>query len=103
MIRTAMYKLLIAAAVVLVLVSVPAAILWGISSHSGLSFPHPPAAIGQETPVSVHVVNPHGVRHIVAMLQQNGVSTLLIQTQTPADHLLFWRKTQVPQDVVFTA
>jgi murein DD-endopeptidase MepM/ murein hydrolase activator NlpD len=98
-----MYKLLIAAAVVLILVSIPAAILWSSSSHSALSFPHPPAAIGQETPVTVHVVNPRGVRHVVARLEQNGASTLLIQTQTPADHFLFWRTTHAPRDVAFTA
>jgi len=98
-----MSKLLIAVAVLLILVSIPAAILWSSSSHSMLSFQPAPATIGQETPVTVHVVNPHGVRHIVARLEQNGASTLLLQTQTPSDHFLFWRRTHAPQDVAFTA
>lgn len=98
-----MYKLLIALAIVLLIVCIPAVILWSISSHSTLSFVHQPAVIGQETPVAVHIVNPHGLRHVVAKLDQNGSSNLLIQTQTPPTHFLFWRKTHAPQDVTFIA
>jgi hypothetical protein len=103
MIRTAMLKVVIALAIVVILIGVPAAVLWSMSSHSKLAFPHPPSVIGQETPVEVRVTNPHGVRHIVARLEQNGTTTLLVQTQTPPTHFLFWRKTQAPQDVVFNA
>jgi len=98
-----MYKLLIAAAIVVVLVCAPLTILWSVSSHTGLAFAQPPTTIGQETPVAVHITNPHGVRHVVARLEQNGSSTLLLQTQTPPTHFLFWRQDKAPQDVVFTA
>jgi len=98
-----MAKLLIVVVILIVLIAVPIGILLNISSHSSLTFPHPPTVIGFDTPVVVRVANPHGVRHIIATLEQNGASTRLLQTQSPATRFLFWRKAQAPQEVTFAA
>jgi murein DD-endopeptidase MepM/ murein hydrolase activator NlpD len=103
MIRTAMAKLLIALVVLLVLIALPIGALLAVSSHSTLTFPHRPEVISQDTPVVVHIVNPHGVRHVVATLEQNGVSTTLLETTNPATRFTFWRKAKAPEQVAFSA
>ena len=97
-----MLKVVIALVLILVIV-LPLGILFGISSHSTLTFVHPVAAISQDTPVMVRVANPHGVRHLVARLEQNGASATLVEVNNPANRWMFWRKTQNPVDVGFTA
>ena len=80
-----MTKLLIVAVILVILIAVPVGILYSISSHSTLTFPHPPTVISVDTPMTVRVANPHGVRHVIVTLEQNGASTRLLQTQSPAD------------------
>ncbi len=98
-----MTKLLIVAVILVILIAVPVGILYSISSHSTLTFPHPPTVISVDTPMTVRVANPHGVRHVIVTLEQNGASTRLLQTQSPASRFLFWRRTHGPQEVTFTA
>jgi len=98
-----MAKLLIVVVILLILIGAPIAILFSISGHSSLSFRQPPGVIGYDTPVSVRIDNPHGVRHVVARLEQNGASTLLLQTQSPTSRFLFWRQAHPPEEVVISA
>lgn len=74
-----------------------------LSSHSALAFDPSPRAIGQATPVTVHVVNPHGTRSITATIEQNGASMPLAETTEPANRLRFWQSKLAPQDFHFTA
>ena len=98
-----MAKLLIVIVILLVLIGLPAGILLGISTHSTLTFPHPPAVISQDTPVQIRIANPHGVRHVVAILEQNGSSTTLLEIHNPTARFMFWRKSQSPTEIAFSA
>jgi murein DD-endopeptidase MepM/ murein hydrolase activator NlpD len=98
-----MAKFLIVILILLLLIGLPAGILLFISSHSTLAFAPAPKAIGAATPVTVHITNPHGLRHISAAIEQNGVSTPLNETINPANRLTFWRAHLAPQDYHFTA
>jgi murein DD-endopeptidase MepM/ murein hydrolase activator NlpD len=74
-----------------------------LSSHSTLAFDPPPKAIGQATPVTVHIVNPHGARSITASIEQNGVAMSLAESAEPANRLRFWQSHVPPQDFHFVA
>ncbi|MBZ5611487.1 MAG: M23 family metallopeptidase [Acidobacteriia bacterium] len=102
--RTAMANFLVVVLLLLlILVGVPVGLLLLASSHSALAFAPPPKAIGGATPVTVHITNPHGVRHVTAAIEQNGASTTLNVTINPANRLTFWRAHLGPQDYHFTA
>ncbi len=88
-------------AVLLALITVP--ILYFNSSHSTLVFDPQPQAIGMATSVTVHIVNPHGARHVTASIEQNGASTTLRETANPAHRFTFWRTHAGPTDFQFTA
>jgi len=66
-------------------------VLRGLSSHSMLAFDSAPKAIGVDTPFVIRVTNPHGVRRIAAMIEQDGARVLLSETARPANRLTFWR------------
>lgn len=98
-----MGKVLIALVILLVLIGLPVGILLGVSSHSTLAFRHAPTVISQDTPVVVRITNPHGVRHVIATLEQNGASMTLLETKSPATRFMFWRRSQTPEEIAFTA
>jgi len=97
-----MGNIAIALLIVLVLIAIPAGGLLATSSHSTLTFPHPPMAISQDTPVAVRIANPHGVRHVVARLEQNGTSATVLETSNPPTRFSFWRKAEQPIDIAFS-
>lgn len=45
------------------------------------------AVLGQSTPISVHVSDPHGVRHIAAFVEQNGTRYQVWQAAEPSTQL----------------
>src|SRR5579864_6086966 len=96
-------KLLIAILIILILIGIPAGLLLLLSSHSSVTFAQPPKAIGAATPVTIHVTNPHGARHVIATIEQNGATQTLLETANPANRLTFWRTHQPPQDFHFIA
>lgn len=93
----------------LILVVIVLAISWTatlfiISSHSVLSFEPKPTVIGISTPIGVRIDNPHGVRHLDAKVEQNGVtSTVFIQDRKPVNRWTFWRVQSQPQGIGFSA
>src|SRR5579864_5826174 len=97
-----MIKGLIVVAIILVVVVAPL-FLFLTSSHSTLAFSSPPNAIGAATPVTVHISNPHGVRWIVARIEQNGASKMLTESRQHPRRITFWRLHLPPQDFKFTA
>jgi len=62
----------------------------------------PVKSIGVSTPVSVQIVNPHGVRRVSAYVEQNGARYPVFEQSAPA-HRLFWNGHQPPQTVSFEA
>jgi len=89
--------------IVLLALVIATGILFLVSAHSVLGFISPPKAIGIATPVTVRVTNPHGLRHITAMIEQNGASQPLFETASPANRLTFWRAHSPPQEFHFSA
>jgi len=75
----------------LILVVLPGAALWFLSTHSTLAFSPAPEAIGIATPIGVRVANPHGFRHISLTIEQNGASTATLESRNPPDKFTFWR------------
>ena len=94
---------IIAFVMLLVLIATPLTTLFFLSSHTKLAFDPQPKNIGVNTPVTVRVSNPHGMRRFAASLEQNGVSTPLLETKTPADRFKFWLAQVPEQDVHFNA
>ena len=80
-----------------------AAVLFAISSHSSLSFDPAPASIGTATPVTVRIVNPHGVRAITTRIETGGNSIVIDQVTRPAARFTFWRGHAAPETFHFTA
>ena len=78
------------------------ALFW-MSSHSAVTFDPLPKAIGPDTPIRVHAVNPNGVRHVTAWIEQGGTSATLLEARNPPARLTFWRKHSGPQDFPFVA
>lgn len=88
---------------VLILVGIPAATLFLMSSHSVLTFSPPPKVIGVDTPVTLRISNPHGVRRITAMVEQDGARSTLSETRNPARRLSSWKEQEPDQDFHFMA
>jgi peptidase M23-like protein len=75
--------------------------LFLMSGHSTLTLA-PVKTVGLSTPVSVQVVNPHGVRRVSAYLEQNGTRYPLMEQSTPATRL-FWSRHEAPRSFAFEA
>ena len=58
----------------------------------------PVMVIGMETPVHVHLENPHGVRAVTVTVEQDGKSYPVHSSQTPA-HRIFIERNAAPRDV----
>jgi len=92
--------------VVLVLVLVVFAVLtvqFAVSTHSTLAFDPQPVSIGMATPITVRIANPHGIRHAVAWIEQDGTISPLTEENQPAKHFVFRRVPASPQSVAFNA
>jgi murein DD-endopeptidase MepM/ murein hydrolase activator NlpD len=98
MIRKAMGKI-IAFVMLVALIGTPIATLFFLSAHAKLAFDPQPTNIGVNTPVTVRVSDPHGVRLFRASIEQNGMSTPLMETKNPSDRLKFWLA-QVPEQAI---
>lgn len=88
---------------ILIIVVAPLAALLILSSHSTLAFEPEPKAIGVETPVTIHVINPHGVRRVRAFVEQNGANFAVFDRTMPGRRFTFWRSHLPPQEIHFTA
>ncbi len=79
------------------------ALLWLISKPTRLEFETPVTVIGNETPVRLRAVNPHGIRRITAWLEQDGARAVVFESVQPATRLWFWKKSEAPQNISFAA
>jgi hypothetical protein len=87
---------------ILLLVAVSAGLML-ISRSPELAWTSTPSVLGTETPVSVQVTNPHGVRRFTASLDQEGRRWQVHETSAPSRRLLFWRHHEEPRAVAFSA
>jgi hypothetical protein len=86
-----------------IVIGAPVIALRAFSAHSVLAFDPQPQAIGEATPVTVHITNPHGARHITAFLEQNGARVTLTESAQPPNRWMFFRDHLPTQDFHFTA
>lgn len=71
---------------------------------SGVTMRMEPAVtvIGTNTPVTVKVESPHGIRHLTAYVEQNNDRQTVFEQRNPSHRLFFWGK-QAPQVITFAA
>ena len=89
--------------IIILLIAGPIVVLRRWSSHSTLVFDSTPQAIGDNTPFSIRVTNPHGVRRISVNIEQNGAAVTAGEIQKPANRFTFWREHKPPEDFHFAA
>ncbi len=70
--------------ILLVVVILPITLLLFFSTTPAVDVPGSVNALGQATPISLRVANPHGVRRAAAYIEQNGVSYPVWQTSQPS-------------------
>ena len=93
-----MNKLLVV--LVVVVIAIPA-FLFVLSARPALVVESPPKVIGVETPIRLRIESRHGVRHILAVIEQNGARYTVFERTQPASRFLFWRRRQAPAEAVF--
>lgn len=77
--------------ILLVLIAIPL-ILFAMSTGTELRVEPAVTAIGQETPVRVLVTNPHDLRELKVVIEQNGKQYTALDDKQPARRFTFWRK-----------
>jgi murein DD-endopeptidase MepM/ murein hydrolase activator NlpD len=88
--------------ILFVLLAVFLASLAFVSKEPALAINPPITAIGTSTPVKIHVVAPHGVRRIVATIEQNGATYPMLDKRYPTHRVVF-REHKDIIDVLFAA
>src|SRR5579863_2000484 len=83
-------KLILILFVALVILAAPVTLFF-LSSSTGIELTPRPTAIGESTPVHVVLTNPHGVRSVKAVLEQDGKSYPVAGPQEPAHHFRFFK------------
>ncbi len=89
-------KIILLAVLVLVLIAAPA-FLFMSSTSTGIQV-DPVKMVGYETPVHVHLTNPHGDRLVTASITQDGKSTTVISAESPS-HRLLPQRNVAPRDI----
>jgi len=92
-------KLLIIFFVVVILISIPASLLF-ISGRTMILLNKPVPTIGIETPVGIHLDNPTGTTQLHVFLEQNGKRYAVFNETKPGSRFFFWRKHFPPRDLV---
>ena len=88
-------------AIVLLLIIATVVALFAMSTNTVASFA-PVEVIGAATPVSVKIMNPHGVRSVSARLEQDGKQYPLFAEKVPAHHFL-WKRHEPVRTLTFEA
>ena len=92
-------KILLVVLVVLV-IALPVSLLL-LSNGTVLKLDPPVVAIGTQTPIQVHIENPHGVRRINGLIEQNGSRYPVFDVEQTPHRLMFWRRHVAPQVKTF--
>jgi len=83
------------------LIVVAVAALFFFSSHTAVGITSV-KIVGLDTPVSVRLANPHGVRRVSAFIEQNGARYPLYEESAPARHFV-WKRHEPARSVTFEA
>ncbi len=94
-----MKKLVVVCVVLLVVV---AGVLISLSRRTEMKLEPDVKAVGVETPVTLQLKNPFGVRRVTAFLEQAGTRYKVMEQSQPGTYLTFWRKNEPPQEMKFT-
>ena len=81
--------------ILLLVIAVPVSLLL-LSGGTALKLDPPVTTVGALTPVQVRIENPHGVRRVTAIIEQNGSRYTVFDSQEKAHRLLFWRRHAPP-------
>ena len=79
--------------VILLLVVLPVVLLFALSATPVVTLPASLMALGQATPVSVQVSDPHGVRRLAAFVEQEGTRYPVGEVTHPARRIRWQRGT----------
>ncbi|HWR49624.1 MAG TPA: M23 family metallopeptidase [Bryobacteraceae bacterium] len=96
-----MKKVVIAVAALVLLP--PLVLLYSLSSGSTLQVDPEPKVLGADSPVTVRVANPHGIRRFTATIEQDGASHKVFEWNQPAHRFWFFGKNEPAADIRFTA
>src|SRR2546423_3696458 len=77
--------------IIILFVVLPLTFLLALSATPIVSLPPALTALGQATPITIHVSDPHGIRGITAFVEQNGVRYKAWETMQPARRF-FWQR-----------
>jgi peptidase M23-like protein len=83
--------------IVFFLFIIPVMILWTMSASPVVSLPASLTAVGQATPVSVHVADPHGIRKVTLLVEQNGAEYKAGEVTEPSRHFR-WQRNVAARD-----
>ena len=79
----------IAIVIILVAFVLPLLLLVSFSSTPVVDWPSTVSAVGQSTPIPIHVHDPHGIREVKLFIEQDGVRYKAADILEPARHI-FW-------------
>jgi murein DD-endopeptidase MepM/ murein hydrolase activator NlpD len=85
---------------VALLIAVPVCLLM-LSGGTVLKIDPPATAIGDVTPIQVHIENSHGVRRITGVIEQGGSRYTVFDVHQAPHRLMFWRRHEAPQIKTF--
>jgi len=77
--------------IIILLLSIAVVLLFAFSATPVITLPSTLSALGQSTPVTVHVSDSHGIKSVRARIEQNGSRYDVWQVGEPAQRI-FWRR-----------
>jgi murein DD-endopeptidase MepM/ murein hydrolase activator NlpD len=72
-------------------------VLLMLSNGTALKLDPPVSVIGTLTPIQVAVSNPHGVRRLTGIIEQNGARYTVFEFHEAPHRLMFWRRSRPPE------
>lgn len=87
--------------IVFFLFILPVLILWTMSTSPAVTLPASVTALGQATPISVHVADPHGIRNVSVLVEQNGAEYKMAEAAEPSRRFR-WQRNVADHDYKFT-
>lgn len=97
------FRAIVPLSVLLVLLCAYLSALWVRSTKTLFQLETEVKVLGQATPVKLVAENPHGLRRISAVLEQDGKSWPLFEQAQPARRWSIFRNTELPQLIGFEA
>jgi murein DD-endopeptidase MepM/ murein hydrolase activator NlpD len=87
---------------IIFVILLPVIVLSALSATPVINLPPSVSAIGQATPISVHISDPHGIRSAAAFVEQNGNRYPVWETSQPSKRI-FWKRGVADTEWTFKA